>query len=199
MEGQRATKMNSATDASVSVFSADAEFSRMTVLFLRENGYTAEAYPQYTRTDARVAVFDLDSCPPPDGEVCFTAAVGFSRREREDARFPVLLRPFRYDALLSALLNQTGNAFPYSLDRGRRCVHMPYGDVRLSVTELRLFYALVSRIGEAVSADTLLREALPDGDRAALSVYICYLRRKIEKDGVRRILSSRGGGYMLKA
>lgn len=67
----------------------------------------------------------------------------------------------------------------------------------------RLEYALLARLiaenGRPVSKDVLFREVFSgDGDRGAINVYIHYLRRKLEGDGRRRILSLRGKGYALR-
>lgn len=70
--------------------------------------------------------------------------------------------------------------------------------VSLSPTEERLLRLLLQGGGEAVP-EAVLRTALPsEGDGSnLLQVLLCRLRRKLSPDGISRIRSLRGRGYVL--
>ena len=70
----------------------------------------------------------------------------------------------------------------------------------LTPTEARLYEALRAVSPHPVSRADLIRTAFGEkGDEGMLNLYIHYLRKKLEKDGVRRIFVSRGKGYFYDA
>lgn len=70
--------------------------------------------------------------------------------------------------------------------------------VRLTELEYALFALLVEAGGEPVSREDILdRVWHGDADSGVVNVYIHYLREKLETEGERMILASRGRGYSL--
>lgn len=66
----------------------------------------------------------------------------------------------------------------------------------LTPTERRLLVCLQAAEGAPVSREALMRAVWGEtGSEEKLNLYIHYLRKKLEKDGVRRIFSARGKGY----
>ena len=66
----------------------------------------------------------------------------------------------------------------------------------LTPTERRLFEALREASSAPVSREELFRVAFgTEEDDGRLNLYICYLRKKIEADGKKRIFACRGKGY----
>lgn len=70
----------------------------------------------------------------------------------------------------------------------------------LTPTERRLYEALRAASPAPVSREALSRLVFGgEGEGAKLTLYIHYLRKKIEKDGVKRIFASHGKGYFYDA
>lgn len=71
---------------------------------------------------------------------------------------------------------------------------------RLSPTERRLL-SLLKEAGEnGVDRETLSRALFGENaEDGSLNVYICYLRKKLERDGKKRIFALRGKGYVYRA
>ena len=91
-----------------------------------------------------------------------------------------LARPFSHAALLSAVAEQLSDA----------------PTPALTPTERRLFEALREASPTPVSREELFRVAFgTEEDDGRLNLYICYLRKKIEADGKKRIFACRGKGY----
>ena len=95
----------------------------------------------------------------------------------------VLRRPFTYAELYAAI------DAALESDEGSA----------LSETEKRLLSLLKEARGEPLSREALIRGVWGDGGSdGLLSLYVHYLRQKLEKDGRRRIFSARGKGYFYK-
>ena len=69
--------------------------------------------------------------------------------------------------------------------------------IRLSPTEYKLLDALNSRRGEVLTYTEAEKIIGGEGSNKA-NVYICFLRKKLEADGEKIILSLRGKGFMIK-
>lgn len=150
--------------------------------------------------DAARYVVDLDTCPLPEGltgEVLCTARHG---TRPTGAPYLWADRPFRPTRLLAlfGLVDEVGGQ-DLSLVPDRHAVLIGREEISLSATEYALLATLDGAKGDYVTREELLRAVWGDGeeDGGIASVYIHYLRRKIEKDGVKRIFSSRGRGYRL--
>jgi DNA-binding response OmpR family regulator len=69
--------------------------------------------------------------------------------------------------------------------------------VRLTEVEYKLLKAIITAEG-FVSKEELLNTVWGDGyDLGVVNVYVHYLRRKLEKDGKKLIISSRNEGYKI--
>ena len=121
-----------------------------------------------------------------------------------------LIKPFAFSELLARLrvITRRGPArsseiliADLRLDRSRREVWRGSERIDLSPREFVILELLALHTGEVVSR-TAIWERTYDGTSAATSnvvdVYIGYLRRKIERDGLPRLLHTRrGAGYLL--
>lgn len=111
--------------------------------------------------------------------------------------------PERLSSLPRLTVGEGGISRPFS--HAEMCAHikriMAGGDVPLlTPTEQRLYDALLAASPSPVNRDTLSRlvfDTEEDGGR--LNLYIHYLRKKIETDGVKRIFATRGKGYYYDA
>ena len=92
----------------------------------------------------------------------------------------VLARPFSHEVLLGQIA------------RSLSATPLP----ALTPTERRLLDALTAASPTPVDRRTLSRLAFgTEEDGGRLNLYICYLRKKIETDGKKRIFACRGKGY----
>ncbi len=127
---------------------------------------------------------DVDTCP---AEI--EGAVTMSRSG--ECLLPI---PFELDAPLR-YISDTAAA---RLIPEEREVLLGGRTVRLTELEYALFALLVEAGGGAVSREEILdRVWHGDADGGVVNVYIHYLREKLETDGERMILASRGRGYSL--
>lgn len=181
---------------SVAVLSRDAEIRRMLTVSLRKAGIEAV---ENGVAGCVLAVVDLDTCRPPENVPC----VGFSRAAETDADGAVFHRPFSTDELIAYIRRRladsaAGDTNGFRFDENARTAYLHGENVPLSVAEASLLSALCRARGEAVSRDALLSEVFPDAGESALNVYVHYLRRKLESDGVKRLFSVRGRGYAFR-
>lgn len=183
------------------ILSRDPAFAQFLRLTLKQRLSSVVISPGTSPLpDAARYVVDLDTCPLPEGltgEVLCTA-----RRGTRPASAPYLWadRPFRPTRLLAlfGLVDEAGGQ-DLTLVPDRHAVMLGREEISLSVTEYALLAALDDAGGSYLTRETLLHTVWGDGEEDAgiVGVYIHYLRRKIEKDGVKRIFSSRGRGYKL--
>lgn len=89
------------------------------------------------------------------------------------------------------------------LDPITRVVRYQNKPVQLSQREFTVLHGLSSRQGRPVSAQDLVRYVWADdaaGSRQSLDVYICHLRRKLGRVGLKGAITTlRGFGYTLTA
>lgn len=100
--------------------------------------------------------------------------------------------------LAEKILEGQAAPLPLLLSETERAVHFYAKEIRLTDVEYSLLSALVAARGAFISrAD--LRTAVwgEEGTDGLLSVYIHYLREKLERGGEKVILSSRKSGYAL--
>jgi hypothetical protein len=134
------------------------------------------------------------------------------------ARFSVLLQRPVPTRRLRALLGQLGGRSEMAYDDGRDDAHrepvsasnivlemmgddLKLGDstVHLTPSEAAILRLLVARRGEAVSREELRETLKGHGESNKLEVYLCFLRRKIERPlGLHMITTVRGVGYRLE-
>lgn len=183
------------------ILSRDPAFSQFLRLTLRRRlssvivSTCTVPIPEATRY-----VVDLDTCHLPEaleGEVLCTA-----RHGERPAEAPYLWadRPFRPTRLLAlfGLIDEVGEQ-DLSLIPSRHAARLGREEIPLSATEYALLSALSDANGAYLTREELLARiwGADGGEPGIVGVYIHYLRRKIEKDGVKRIFSSRGRGYRL--
>ncbi len=88
----------------------------------------------------------------------------------------------------------------WAVDNVRRTAVFGDREIGLTVREFQLFSLLLSRVGECVPREDM-DNAIWNGETAGncSDVYVCYLRKKLEKiAGPGVLISVRGRGYMLK-
>ena len=92
---------------------------------------------------------------------------------------------------------------PLTIDTTRRLVFVAGDRVELTKREFDLLAALVDNVGVVLSRQRLLELVWGydfDVDTNVADVFISYLRRKLERDGVPRVVHTvRGIGYVLRA
>ena len=118
------------------------------------------------------------------------------------ADFPYLWadRPFRPARLLALLdLAYEEEDDVMTLHPERHSCTLEGKEVSFSTKEFALLEALYEADGDYVSHDTLLARVWGEDVQGTslLSVYIHYLRKKLEQNGKKYISSTRGGGYAL--
>ena len=136
---------------------------------------------EYTFTDlhhASLIIWDADSAPRPTVSqpiLCVTRDV--TRASEGDL---LLLRPFSL------------RAPEEMLSKIREHSDTPH----LSPTEERLLTVLKEAGENGIDRESLLRRVFGEkAEDSLLNVYICYLRKKLEGDGKKRIFALRGKGY----
>ena len=106
--------------------------------------------------------------------------------------------PFRHEDILSAVLERDekiDNALTLSND-GKH-VYLCGERIKLTEVEYKLLECLVNADG-FISRESLLDAVWGEGfDAGVVNVYVCYLRRKLEKGGRKIIISSRNEGYRI--
>ena len=106
--------------------------------------------------------------------------------------------PFRHEDILSAVAKAGEESLkPLTLSQDGRHAYL-FGEViKLTEVEYRLLERLLDEDG-FVSRDELLHSVWGEGfDSGVVNVYVCYLRRKLEKGGNKVIIASRGEGYKI--
>ncbi len=183
------------------VISKNADFAQFVRLTLLEKIRPVTIVSGTDIPTSDIYVVDLDTVEPPTdlcGKVLLCSAV-----LPRPVNSPHLWadRPFR-PARLLALLDLTEDKdapalIPY---HDRPCVLANDREIMLSAKEHALLMALWDVRGTYVSREELLSRVWGDEetDPGVVNVYIHYLRRKLETDGQKRILASRGRGYMIK-
>ena len=140
-------------------------------------------------------LFDLDRTPTVDAGIA-PRRIGYTRGERQ-ADFPVLHRPFRMAALRTLLAEGEGDAHLVP-SADFRTVMLGGDTIRLSEREAALFSYLYRADGAPIPREVLASAVFPEAaDPAdAVTVYIHYLRKKLERNG-RRVITAQHGSYSL--
>ncbi len=106
--------------------------------------------------------------------------------------------PFGFAELRAATEKTPGTAARLSLEEGGRYVILDGRRIHLTEVEHRLLLAMYAGGGEYVPRESLKASVWGEGaEGGVLSVYVHYLREKLEAGGERVIFSSRGGGYKI--
>lgn len=174
-------------------------FADTLLLLLEEHFGHAVAMPSVGEAPpAALLLLDLDYTGGADGAAA-EKIIGFTREKKKNYPFPVLSRPFRTEELVSLLSDGGEQKSPLLASPDCRTVTVRGEVISLTEREAALFALLTAAGGRAVSREELCRTLFPNAEDAgsALSVYIHYLRKKLERNGKRVIRSHRGGGYSL--
>ena len=200
------------------ILSDDAVFARMLELefqMLDLSVFVADT-PD-AEIEADVILLDLDSVlpPPPDR---YTRMIGFTRNFAISALDSnrqcsmILHRPFELRLLrqevLAWLPGTAGGAeaqpkrerarLSLSLDRETCALLCCENRILLTQTEFCVMECLLANRGEVVSRETI-SAAIGESAANKTDVYVCFLRRKLEKVTDQAIiLTVRGKGYRLK-
>lgn len=112
----------------------------------------------------------------------------------EGGRLPLL---FKHEDLCN-ILDESGRADHTITLSAKDHTAYVFGDaVRLTEVEFKLLEVILSADGY-VTKQELLRTVWGDGyDEGVVNVYVHYLRRKLERDGQKVIISSRNEGYKI--
>lgn len=103
--------------------------------------------------------------------------------------------PFSDEDALAVLPNEGGERRGITLIGSR--VFLGDNEIRFTELERCLFMKLYEAGGEFVSRDELFSVFAEGSSESMLNVYIHYLREKLERGGVRVIISSRKHGYKI--
>lgn len=104
--------------------------------------------------------------------------------------------PFRHEDVLGAATGASDNKdASLTLSKDRRHVLLDGETIKLTELEYKLLEKMLRSDGFA-SREDLLSSVWGEGfDKGVVNVYVCYLRRKLEKNGKKVIISSRNEGY----
>ena len=197
----------------VLIYSGDAVFARMLELEFSMLGLQAMvAEHPVANLCADVVLLDLDSAsaPSPNSYRCmigFTRGGAASEDEARRACSMILRRPFEMRMLRREVLAQSQQqkmpaelppmGKTLTLDEKNVTLYVDGHGVKLTYVELLVIKTLMDARGAPVSREQL---SLAVGESKAnkVDVYICYLRRKLEKlTPVKMIRTVRGKGYQL--
>ena len=104
---------------------------------------------------------------------------------------------FRHEELLSLVNGSEKKADAITLSASTHSAYLSGEIIKLTEVEYKLLDVILSADGY-VSKQELLDTVWGDGyDEGVVNVYVYYLRRKLEKDGKRVIISSRNEGYKI--
>ena len=181
----------------VCIISQDRLYSQWILLLLSErtcsvtvsdNALTAPASSLY--------IVDLDSAQEPKKELCDVLC--FSQDEQLLSKHGGILRPFSPDELFCAIDGLSAHENEEKIDKDTDKV-ISFGGrrIRLTAREFALFSLLQNANGRSVSRQTLCQQIWGCDETESLNIYIYYLRKKLERNGVKAIRSHRGKGYSL--
>ncbi len=118
---------------------------------------------------------------------------------RESAIIGNLGYPFTHDELLAAAEGDAQNGARLLLDYEMGAAILHGEVIPLTDVEYRLLSKIYDGRGEFVSREELILAVWGEGTGGGvLSVYIHYLREKLEVHGEKIIISSRGSGYKIQ-
>ena len=174
------------------------DFTRLLALEIAALGARCEIAATLEECAASAClVVDLDRTPVVSAELS-PRRIGYTRGDRR-ADFPVLHRPFRMAALRALLTEEEEGEARLVPSADFHTVVTQGGDtVHLSEREAALFGYLYRAAGAPVPREVLAAAVFPEAAAPAdaVTVYIHYLRKKLERNG-RRVITARRGSYSL--
>ncbi len=203
----------------IAIYSADNAFARMLELEFSMLGVRVVRAASEDGCRVDVVLLDLDSsAPPPSGS--YGRMIGFTRRSStadDDCRRQcslVLHRPFEMRLLRREIMSELAGSAPIvsgatdaadpallakriTLDKEASCLRLDREAVVLTPNELLVAECLLSHRGDAVSREELAA-LLGEASSNKVDVYVCYLRKKLERlTSVKLIRTVRNKGYLL--
>ena len=180
----------------VVILSCEPVFAQMLRLELEDAGYAVSVLRRDKRLPvAGVYLVDRDTfsdVTPPA-----TRVVGYGRVARAEAHF--LARPFLLSALLPMLRAEEQKTDAPALLADGAVILRDGVRVSLSPKEYALLACLIRAGGAPVTRHELLREVWGEGqNEGVVTVYLHYLRKKLERNGKKMLYAVRGGGYALR-
>ena len=170
----------------VSVLTKDVYLFQKIRLALREGFIISDKI----LPDTKRCLVDIDNSPLPKTENQYLTMSRVS--ERADIKIP-----FSTDAVNIILENETHTAL-LSLSEEERYATLRDKKIKLTEAEFALLKVLISNKGEFTSREKILDEVWGEGfDRGVVTVYLHYLREKLEREGDKIILSSHKQGYKI--
>lgn len=104
---------------------------------------------------------------------------------------------FRHEDLISLLNASEKKGECITLSSSTQSAYISGEAIKLTEVEFKLLEVILSSDGY-VSKQEILRTVWGEGyDEGVVNVYVHYLRKKLESDGRRVIISSRGEGYKI--
>ena len=105
--------------------------------------------------------------------------------------------PFRHEDILREVARADDGRRSLTLSQDGKHAYLFGEAIKLTEVEYKLLERLIDEDG-FVSREELLRSVWGDDfDSGVVNVYVCYLRRKLEKGGNKIIIASRGEGYKI--
>lgn len=180
----------------VCILSQEPAFSQMLRLELEDAGYTVSVLHGEKRLpQAAVYLIDRDAFPatlPPASRV-----IGYGHGEGTDGLY--LTRPFTLAALAAALSGEREQKQDLILSEDGTAAYLDGTRIPLTPKEFALLACLVRAGGAPVSRATLLSAVWGEGsDEGVVTVYLHYLRKKLERGGKKMLYAVRGSGYALR-
>ena len=203
----------------IAIYSADVAFARMLELEFSMLGVRVLRAELADQDFADVVLLDLDSAVPPRTER-YGRMIGFTRQlssTDDDCRRQcslVLHRPFEMRLLRREIMSELVGAAPIasgaaeaaeptllakriSLDKAGACMRLDRESVMLTPKELLVAEYLLSHRGSTVSREELAA-VVGEASSNKVDVYVCYLRKKLERlTSVKLIRTVRNKGYLL--
>ena len=179
----------------VCILSKEAAFAQMLRLELEDAGCRATVLHRETRLpQADVYLIDRDAFP---AAAPHARVVGYGKGTPTDAVF--LSRPFALTALLFAIEGEGERACGLALSEDGRAAYLDGTRIPLTEKEYALLTCLVHANGAPLSRSELL-QAVWGGEKSegVVTVYLHYLRKKLERGGKKMIYAVRGSGYALR-
>lgn len=183
--------------ADICILSGEPDFAQMLLLELSAGGRRVEVSPDPDRLpDASLYLVDSDAFPgvtPPGRTVRYGRSISGPAEGEQ-----VLVRPFSLSALHALLASDPPRGLTLSPDRKSARLHG--ATIPLTAREAELLSVLLTARGKPVTREELYARVFGGSGEGpgVVNVYIHYLRRKLERDGRRILLSLRGQGYVLR-
>ncbi len=188
----------------VCILAPEGALSRLLALECRDAGkstlYVTDA-AALPAADLFLIDADARDVLPPAGNVLRYGTALFDTAREEDGRTVTeWRRPFSLASLRALLASGGALSEGLALLPDGETVRLGTALIPLTPTEYACLATLAAAKGAPVSREALYAAVWGEGAPRdeLVNLYIHYLRRKLETDGRRRILSLRGRGYVLR-